>query len=82
MGNCIPGYQALKPWRHAPCAIGCFRDWSYYEALHSVISYDFFTPEEVEQLLKKAYLSFYLQPKQIVINGRYVAKFLFYLYKM
>jgi radical SAM superfamily enzyme YgiQ (UPF0313 family) len=55
------------------------RDWSYYDGLHSVISYDYMTPGEVERFLKKAYLSFYLRPKQLVVWGGQMAKFLFYM---
>ncbi|MCF8029718.1 MAG: B12-binding domain-containing radical SAM protein [Desulfohalobiaceae bacterium] len=57
------------------------RDWSYYDGLHSVISYDYLTPEEVEGFLKKAYLTFYLQPKKLLVHGRNMAKFLLYLAK-
>ena len=55
------------------------RDWSYYDGLHSVISYDHLSPDEVEAFLKKAYLSFYLRPKQLYVWGRQMARFLGYL---
>ena len=55
------------------------RDWSYYDGMYSVISYDYLTPEEVEGFLTKAYLSFYLRPKQLYVWGGQMAKFLMYL---
>jgi len=57
------------------------RDWSYYDGLHSVISYDNLTSDEVEGFLKKAYLSFYLRPKQLLVWGGQMAKFLMYMAK-
>lgn len=57
------------------------RDWSYYDGLHAVIRYDHLSPEEVEKFLKKAYLSFYLRPKQLYVWGRQLARFLGYLAK-
>ncbi|MEW6108230.1 MAG: radical SAM protein [Nitrospirota bacterium] len=40
-------------------------DWDLYDCLHSVIMTDFLTQKELESMLKKAYLSFYLSPKKI-----------------
>jgi anaerobic magnesium-protoporphyrin IX monomethyl ester cyclase len=41
------------------------RDWDRYDAMHAVIRGDHVDPLEVEQLCRKAYRSFYLQPKRI-----------------
>lgn len=40
-------------------------DWDLYDCLHSVIRTDHFTHKELETLLRKAYLSFYLSPGKL-----------------
>ncbi len=40
-------------------------DWDRFDCLHSVIRSDHLTAEELEALLRKAYLSFYLSPGKI-----------------
>ncbi len=41
------------------------RDWNQYDGLHAVFQGDHVTPEELEGLCRKAYRSFYLQPKRV-----------------
>jgi anaerobic magnesium-protoporphyrin IX monomethyl ester cyclase len=41
-------------------------DWDLYDCLHSVVRTDHLGQKELEALLKKAYLSFYLSPRKIV----------------
>ena len=41
-------------------------DWDRYDCLHSVVRTDHLGQKELEALLKKAYLSFYLSPRKIV----------------
>lgn len=52
------------------------REWSYYDGLHATIQIDEIQPSELERLLKKAYVSFYLNPKRIfkrpVESARYL----------
>jgi len=40
-------------------------DWDLYDCLHSVVRADHLGQKELEALLKKAYLSFYLSPRKI-----------------
>ncbi|MBI5846749.1 MAG: cobalamin B12-binding domain-containing protein [Nitrospirae bacterium] len=40
-------------------------DWDLYDCLHSVVRTDHLGQKELEALLKKAYLSFYLSPRKI-----------------
>jgi anaerobic magnesium-protoporphyrin IX monomethyl ester cyclase len=40
-------------------------DWDRYDCLHSVVRTDHLGQKELEALLKKAYLSFYLSPRKI-----------------
>jgi len=42
------------------------RDWDLYDCLHSVIRTDHLGQQELEALLKKAYLSFYLSPNKVL----------------
>jgi anaerobic magnesium-protoporphyrin IX monomethyl ester cyclase len=41
-------------------------DWDLYDCLHSVVRTDHLSGEELEALLRKAYLSFYLSPNKIM----------------
>ncbi len=41
------------------------RDWDKYDAMHAVFRGDYLEPEDVEQLIRKAYRSFYLQPGRL-----------------
>ncbi|MFQ5706590.1 MAG: B12-binding domain-containing radical SAM protein [bacterium] len=41
------------------------RDWNLYDGLHAVFQGDQLPPEAVESLCRKAYRSFYLQPRRI-----------------
>jgi len=40
-------------------------DWDLYDCLHPVLRLDHLSSERLEKLLKKAYLSFYLNPRRI-----------------
>lgn len=40
-------------------------DWDLYDCLHSVVKTDFLSSDELETMLKKAYMSFYLSPKKV-----------------
>jgi hypothetical protein len=42
------------------------RDWDLYDCLHSVIRTDHLSQKDLEGLLKKAYLSFYLSPGKVM----------------
>jgi anaerobic magnesium-protoporphyrin IX monomethyl ester cyclase len=42
------------------------KDWDKYDAMHSVFKTNYVEPEKLEQLLKKAYVSFYTQPSKIL----------------
>ncbi len=42
------------------------KDWNKYDAMHSVFKTENFGPEELEQILRKAYMDFYRQPKRIL----------------
>jgi len=42
------------------------RDWDLYDCLHSVIRTDHLSHKDLEGLLKKAYLSFYLSPGKVM----------------
>jgi len=42
------------------------RDWDLYDCLHSVISTDHLSRNDLEGLLKKAYVSFYLSPGKVM----------------
>lgn len=48
------------------------RDWNLYDCLHPVMKTDYLEPERVSNLLKRAYMSFYLSPKRIY-NGLFSA---------
>lgn len=54
------------------------RDWSYFDGLHSVVRNDHLTPRQMESMLTKAYLSYYLHPKRLYPD---MFQFLFYLFK-
>ncbi len=41
-------------------------DWDLYDCLHSVLTLDHLTKEDVEKLLRKAYISFYVTPARII----------------
>jgi anaerobic magnesium-protoporphyrin IX monomethyl ester cyclase len=41
-------------------------DWNLYDCLHSVVRLDYLKQKEIQSLLKKAYISFYLSPKKII----------------
>jgi hypothetical protein len=41
-------------------------DWDLYDCLHSVVRTDHLGGPELEALLRKAYLSFYLSPNKIM----------------
>lgn len=41
-------------------------DWDLYDCLHSVLTLDYLTKKDVENLLKEAYLSFYFTPGRII----------------
>lgn len=41
------------------------KDWNRYDGMHAVFQSDHLSPEEMERLCRKAYRSFYLQPKRI-----------------
>lgn len=42
------------------------KNWNLYDGLHSVMKTYHIDPEEIEKLLRKAYKSFYLQPKKLL----------------
>lgn len=41
-------------------------DWDLFDCIHSVVRLDYLKPKEIQSLLKKAYISFYLSPKKII----------------
>lgn len=43
-------------------------NWDLYDCLHPVVRLDYLSPDDVQRLLKNAYVSFYLSPKRIM-NG-------------
>jgi anaerobic magnesium-protoporphyrin IX monomethyl ester cyclase len=43
-------------------------NWNLYDCLHPVFRLDYLRPEDLQKLLKKAYINFYLSPKRIM-NG-------------
>lgn len=53
------------------------KDWSYYDGLHAVLQPEHLQPDQLERFLKKAFLSFYLKPRNISLWGR-VGKLLWY----
>lgn len=42
------------------------RDWNLYDGLHAVYKPEYLNPTELEELCRKAYRKFYLQPKRII----------------
>ncbi|MFQ6044712.1 MAG: hypothetical protein ACE5PV_27990, partial [Candidatus Poribacteria bacterium] len=43
-------------------------DWDKYDGAHAVLKLDNLSPQEIEELLEKAYKQFYLRPKWLVKN--------------
>ncbi|MFO8031579.1 MAG: radical SAM protein [Desulfohalobiaceae bacterium] len=54
-------------------------NWSLYDGLHATIRTDQVKPEKLEQLLKWAYVSFYLHPRKILANPEEGIRRVFYV---
>lgn len=55
------------------------RDWSYYDGLHATIETNGIRPAQLEKILKKAYVSFYFNPRMLLSHP---AKSLHYLFNI
>lgn len=57
-------YPGTELWKRVEPKL-ITRNWTHYDAMHSVFRTDHLDPKQLEHLVLKAYMSFYTQPKRI-----------------